>query len=128
MALSPGGFPLFRIVNSSLGWNQFMSPAFARGDLRLRGFIRLKGQEMSERGTKFLEAWIVENIDSSSCPDDDSGIAALAAKCIADAQAVAITIGEIEQDAGPIEDCILEAMEEAADAWSSHVAGGGRLG
>ena len=81
---------------------------------------------MSERGTKFLQTWITRNVDSISYPAEDE-IPALAAKCIADALAAAITIGEIEQDAGPLEDCILEAMEETLDDRPSRIAGG-RIG
>jgi hypothetical protein len=83
---------------------------------------------MSKREAKFLETWLAENIKSNSYSEEDESAAALAAKCLADAQAAAIPIGEIEEDAGPIEDCILEAMEGAADAVPSRVAGGGRLG
>jgi hypothetical protein len=73
----------------------------------------------------FFEIWIAENIDRNTHPEeDDSGITVLAAKIIADAQAASITTGEIEEDAGPIEDCILEAIEEAADVGSFHASGG----
>jgi hypothetical protein len=73
---------------------------------------------MSDRGTKFLDTWLAANISGNS----------LAKKCIVDAQAVGIPIGEIEEDAGPIEDSILETMEEAAIEVPSRVASGGRLG
>jgi hypothetical protein len=83
---------------------------------------------MSDRGTKFLDTWIAENIDSNSYPDEnESKLSALTVKCVADAQSAGIAIDEIEEDAGPIDDCILEAMEEATDLAPSHVEGG-RLG
>jgi hypothetical protein len=85
--------------------------------------------KMSERGTKFLDAWLIANISGSSYPDEeDSRVIALAKKCIVDAQAAGIPIGEIEEDAGPIEDSILETMEEVAIEVPSRVASGGRLG
>ena len=70
---------------------------------------------MSERGADFMNDWLSEKIIATKDLRPDAAIVkALAAQCEAAAAKAGITRAEIEEDMGYIEDCILQALIEAA--------------
>jgi len=70
---------------------------------------------MSERGADFMNEWLSDKIvPPNDLRPDASLVKALAAQCEAAAARVGITGEEIEEDMGYIEDCILQALIEAA--------------
>lgn len=73
---------------------------------------------MSVRGTDFMNSWLMENIHVGFYPEDgkpDSRVPPLVAKCIEDAKAKGITRKEIEEDMGPVADCIAQALIDATN-------------
>jgi hypothetical protein len=70
---------------------------------------------MSERGADFMNEWLSEKIIAAKdLRPDASMVKALAAQCEAAAAKAGITREEIEEDMGYIEDCIMQALIEAA--------------
>jgi hypothetical protein len=74
---------------------------------------------MTTRGIEFANRWIAENIQAPVYPEADGMTAeaeAAVRQLLADAAEEGISRTEIEEDMGDIDDLVLSAFEEAADA------------
>jgi hypothetical protein len=72
---------------------------------------------MSERGRRFIEGWVDENVHATGYePEGDNSEARQLAKlCLAEAKAKGISRKEIEEHVGDINDYMSEAIENAND-------------
>jgi hypothetical protein len=70
---------------------------------------------MSQRGRAFLHSWIFEHIGRNAYPMNDARAKVFAEECAADAAKAGITVSEIEEDMGDIDECILKALEEVTN-------------
>lgn len=79
---------------------------------------------MSERGLRFVEAWIVENVNAEGYePEGDNSHARmLAVLCLEAAKAEGISKKEIEEHVGDINDFMSQAIDEANDAEVARLA------
>ena len=79
---------------------------------------------MSERGLRFVEEWIVENVHPEGYqPEGDNREARmLAVLCLKAAKDAGISKKEIEENVGDIEDFMSQAIDEANDAEVARLA------
>ena len=70
---------------------------------------------MSGRGVDFIENWIAGSVNEADKYGSHERAKALAAKCVAEAKALGLTIDDMKVEPGGLETIIYEAMHHAFD-------------
>ena len=80
---------------------------------------------MSERGIRFIEGWVNENVRPTGYESDGdhSEACKLARLCLEEAKAKGISKKEIEEHVGDVNDYMSEAIESANDEEVARLAG-----